>query len=136
MGSAPEHCVVDGCSDPARTIAGYCGKHNERVRRHGDPDTVLVPKWTGDQASYSAVHLRLRKWRGRASAHQCIDCGKRAGQWSYGHARGPGHRECEVGPYSVDLADYDPRCVTCHKKFDLAHLGKALTNTKETQPHG
>lgn len=135
MGSAPENCVIDGCPDPARTIAGHCGKHHERIKRHGAPDVVLAPRWTGERASYTAVHQRLARVRGRASTHRCVDCSKAASQWSYGHARGPGHRECEAGPYSVDLADYDPRCVSCHKKFDLAHLGKVIT-TKKEHAHG
>lgn len=129
-------CTVDGCANPRKTRAGYCGMHHERTRRHGSPDiTYGNGRWTGSRATYDAIHQRLRGERGRASTHQCIDCGKRAAQWSYGHARGPGYRECEVGPYSVDLTDYDPRCVSCHKKFDLAHLGKVIT-TKKEHAHG
>lgn len=129
MGRAPELCVIDGCTDPARTVAGHCGKHHERIRKHGDPETVDVPRWTGDRASYSAVHQRLPRERGRAATHACVDCGGGAHQWSYGHVNGPGHRECEIGPYSVDLDDYYPRCTSCHKKFDQAP--RATTPMKE-----
>ena len=35
-------CVIAGCEKPSKTRAGYCGMHNERVRRNGDPNVVLV----------------------------------------------------------------------------------------------
>lgn len=140
-------CIVEGCGLIDSGPHGMCEKHRMRVERHGDPHVFIphserdIPKgpdnsrWTGAQASYSAIHQRLTRARGRARTHTCVDCSDPAAQWSYSRTNGPGHRESEVGPYSVDLNDYDPRCVSCHKKFDLAHLGKVIT-TKKEHAHG
>lgn len=138
-------CVVEGCDLIDSGPHGMCAKHKTRVDRHGDPSVFVPyserdmpkgasnPRWTGAQASYYAIHQRLKRARGRARAHRCTDCSGPASQWSYTRTNGPGHRECEIGPYSVDLADYDPRCVSCHKKFDLRESG-GIDTTK--LPHG
>jgi len=72
---------------------------------------------------YSGMHSRIRTDRGPASTHPCTDCGHQAAQWSYDHAD-PDERADSDGvvaglPYSLDLAHYDARCVSCHKLFDL-----------------
>lgn len=132
-------CGADDC-DRLATRGRWCRMHAARVERHGTPDAVThqrdrnipraeqSPRWTGDAATYTAVHQRLRYRRGRAAEHRCVDCGGTAAQWSYERTDGPGHRESPTGPYSVDLDDYSPRCIPCHKRFDLQHL----TLTKET----
>lgn len=28
----------------------------------------------------------------------------------------------ELGPYSADVSQYEPRCVSCHKRFDLERI--------------
>lgn len=116
-----QECRVDGCGRPRKGRDGLCGMHHERVRKHGSTDVRLRAHWTGDGATYDAVHQRLRAQRGPARTHACADCGGTARQWSYQRTGGPGHRESETGPYSVDLDDYAARCVPCHKKFDLYH---------------
>lgn len=115
-------CSVDGCEKPRKCRDGLCGMHHERVRKHGSPGVRIRAHWTGDAATYAAVHQRLRRERGRARDHRCGDCDRPAAQWSYSRTGGPGHRESETGPYSVDLDDYTARCVPCHKKFDLQHI--------------
>ena len=54
-----------------------CNKHYLRWRNNGDPNVVRTggaslalernPRWTGDAASYAAIHLRLQRHRGVAS---------------------------------------------------------------------
>lgn len=124
-------CAVDGCWDLEDGAAGMCKLHDTRRRRHGDPTVVIrhrdrnFPRgsdnhnWSGDSATYSAVHQRLRKTRGPASKSVCVDCGEAAAQWSYDRSC-PRERSAPEGPYSVDLDRYVPRCVPCHKMFDLA----------------
>lgn len=108
--------------------------HRARLERHGDPNVVVAiedrdyPRgernvnWTGEDASYQAVHQRLRRVRGNAREHQCVDCSEDASQWSYSELGGCWARMSEEGPYSVDLDDYKPRCASCHKRFDLVRL--------------
>lgn len=81
--------------------------------------------WAGDGASYQAVHQRIRKQRGKASEHQCVQCeGKQAAaHWAYDHSD-PNERVgtdggCELS-YSTDPMRYQPMCTPCHKAYDLA----------------
>jgi len=121
-------CVIEGCESPVDNAGGkdMCCKHYQRWRKHGDPSVVgkggaslaleSNPNWSGDDATYAAVHLRLRRQRGRADQHSCVDCGKRAAHWSYPHTTPtPGPM-----PYSVNLSDYEPRCASCHRRLDNA----------------
>jgi hypothetical protein len=123
-------CTVEGCTTIDRGPDGLCAKHQTRVRRHGDVDAKLSPvhhrgpthqSWLGDDITYSGMHDRLRRWRGSASQHRCADCGNQAKQWSYDHAD-PNEKQSEEGPYSAKTAHYVPRCVRCHKAYDLSFL--------------
>lgn len=39
--SAPrDPCVIEGCDQPAKTMAGHCKRHYERIRRTGHPGPV------------------------------------------------------------------------------------------------
>lgn len=134
-------CVVDGCENTGFT-GRYCPKHEVRIRRHGDPHTVIEPKdrkhgrqhespnWTGDEATSGAVHQRLRTVRGPAAGNQCADCGSPAAHWSYDH-NDPAERWDETPGrerwYSVNLGHYSPRCVQCHKRYDLAVIARRAT---------
>lgn len=112
-----------------------CKLHDTRRRRSGDPLRVIPqrdrdlprgeghPHWAGDSASYSAVHQRMARARGRASAHMCA-CGARAAQWAYDHAD-PNEKPSQYGPYSTDPAHYFPSCTSCHKKFDMERIRNA-----------
>lgn len=76
-------------------------------------------------ATYAAIHMRLMRARGAASAHQCVDCGQPAKDWSLRWdaeetftavaAGRSGRSECLV---SADLDDYEPRCRKCHVAYD------------------
>lgn len=140
VGSAPlveKHpgalCSIGGCDAPA-AARGWCQTHYTRWRRQGDPLTVGTPRirtgadhpnWAGDDATYSGLHIRLRRSLGPASAHPCaFGCGAIARHWSYDHVD-PGERVSSTGvPYSTDPAHYRPLCVPCHKRFDLDHLDR------------
>ena len=79
------------------------------------------PAWKGDEVGYMAVHQRLRRGRGPAKSHQCIDCGKQAAHWSYDHSDPNPKIDEKNGPYSTDLDRYHPRCRPCHKIQDKNH---------------
>lgn len=75
--------------------------------------------WTG-APGYQAAHLRVQSVKGKASEHQCVDCGGRAGEWSYDHADAE-HLTDSIGRhYSTDIDHYDARCVRCHRRLDAA----------------
>lgn len=79
-----------------------------------------------EDVEYTGAHSRLRVQRGSASQHRCVECGDRALHWSYDHAD-PDERISQAEPtagiaYSLDMDHYQPRCVPCHKRMDLAHL--------------
>lgn len=93
---------------------------SERSSRRGP----LNHTWRGDDIGYQAAHLRVKKARGSAVEHPCIDCGGTAREWSY---TGGCPRELVAGDgpwrgitYSPDPERYVPRCVPCHRRFDMA----------------
>ena len=84
--------------------------------------------WRGDDCGYGGAHDRVtRMWGAPASAWSCADCGGPAAHWSYDHAD-PDEKSAEVNdcvlPYSLKPSHYQPRCVPCHKRFDLAIAGQ------------
>lgn len=79
-----------------------------------------------DFVTYSQMHSRLRKDYGPASRHRCVDCGSPALHWSYDHCD-PNElyatEERITGiAYSANADHYVPRCVPCHKRYDLDKL--------------
>ena len=78
-----------------------------------------------DDVGTRAAHDRVRTDRGPATDYACTDCGRPAAHWSYDH-RDPDERTSPEGyPYSLNTEHYEPRCVPCHKHFDLNFLGLA-----------
>jgi hypothetical protein len=121
-------CTVDGCEALDDGPHGLCAKHITRYRRHGDPLAFrpnpmptgpAVATWTGDLATYPALHQRVKKNRGVPSLHICVDCGTQAQHWSYDHTDPEELFEEGYGAYSLDIYRYEPRCVRCHKNFDM-----------------
>lgn len=125
----PETCIIDGCDKATGHYAsGICRMHHLRMKIRGSYDFEYVgpnnQQWTGDEASYNAIHLRLRMTYGRAGRHACVDCGKRARHWSYNHS-GIKHRVSSDGlHYSTDISQYEPRCASCHTRFDRARAAE------------
>ena len=63
--------------------------------------------WKGDDVGYKGKHYRIIKLKGKASEYKCIDCPNQARDWSnVDHL------------YSLDPDDYQPRCTSCHRKYD------------------
>lgn len=90
-----------------------CGNRTEHRRR--------------DDIEYSTAHQRVTSDRGQAQAHNCVDCGGQAKHWSYNHTD-PNERISQIVagiPYSTDPTHYSPRCVQCHKHFDLRYIHHA-----------
>ena len=104
-----------------------CGQLVERRRRDlvrwGDSSSCGAHR-RADVVTYLGAHDRVRRDRGRAKDHSCVDCGAPAAHWSYNHSdpnelSGPqGSKGTTPYPYSLDSAFYDPRCSSCHTKFD------------------
>lgn len=58
-------------------------------------------------------HGHLRRVKGLATQHNCVDCGKPAREWSQ-----------IDGTKGTDIHnDYEPRCRPCHLKYDKHLLG-------------
>lgn len=126
-------CIMEGCGKTDTGAHGYCKMHKTRIERHGDPSISIPPSerknraleehpaWTGDDVTYRGVHQRVRAIHGSASKHSCVDCGGQAKQWSYDH-KDPDERLTGPAPHSIHIEHYEPRCISCHKKFDLAYL--------------
>lgn len=49
-----------------------------------------------------------------------MDCGDTAAHWSFAHHRalGPCITDEQDRVFSLRLADYEPRCVSCHAAYD------------------
>lgn len=88
-----------------------------------------------EDVTYSAIHSRLAADFGPAKAHQCIDCDRTAAHWSYNHddpAERIDYTMSERGiAYSLHLEHYSPRCVPCHKRYDLDRIN----GTEYVKPH-
>lgn len=120
-----EACAVEGC-DRAVKASGYCVMHYARVRKHGDPSTVLPSSWERGVTTYGGLHKRIVRSRGRAADYgPCVDCGGPAKEWSYDHTDpaevllpAASTRPAELYPCSLNVMHYEPRCHTCHTRFD------------------
>lgn len=81
----------------------------------------------GDEPGYAGMHSRVLAARGPAKLYQCVDCHRPAAQWSYDHLD-DAERIGDPGVYGAGMAysllveHYLPRCVSCHKQFDLDHV--------------
>lgn len=64
--------------------------------------------WKGDNVGFRGMHIWVAKEKGKASEHDCVDCGNQAYHWS-----NIDHK------YKRTLDDYQARCVKCHKKYDI-----------------
>jgi len=137
-------CQVDGCRKPDTAKSGLCSMHAARITRHGDPSIVIhqrdraIPRdqqhrnWAGDEITYSGMHQRLRRLRGHARRYTCVSCGERARHWSYDHSGIAERIDPTLGlPFSTDPNRYDPRCVPCHKRHDLARVSVTLAGAKQ-----
>lgn len=83
-----------------------------------------------DFVEYNGAHDRHRKDLGSAENFACVDgCGNKAKQWSYDHADpdeliSSGTQTMGIA-YSLKSEHYNPRCVRCHKNYDVDHINAA-----------
>ena len=125
-------CIIEGCDRLDCGPHGLCQMHNSRAKRNGDPLALRGPRkrwaednhnWRGNDIQHRAAHERVKARRGKASQHACADCGGPAQHWSYDHLDPDEIRTDR--PFSADPAHYEPRCVPCHKRFDLAFIAES-----------
>lgn len=114
-------CAFPDC-DKLRRKREWCSTHWKRWHKHGDPAIVLY-QYGDDITSYITAHSRLRRLRGPASAHLCVDCGKPARHWSLPHDA-PNQKvglsnKGKPTRFSPDPFVYVPRDSSCHKRYDL-----------------
>lgn len=118
-------CSVPDCGRPNHAHL-FCTMHLARYEKHGDPTVVgerLGRPLKGTQPTYAAIHKRVSRAKGPAQDHSCVDCGKTATSWSYVGGCRNELREIVQGhelAYSQNMALYEPRCTSCHRKFDGA----------------
>ena len=127
-------CTVEGCTNGQHS-RGWCTKHYLRNYHHGSPTykrprAIKAATAARDRVprSYVTAHRWLKKQRGLAVLHTCIDCGQQAAEWSYtydGEAHSDDHGEHMGKPWSPDPEQYEPRCHRCHKHFDMLMTGNA-----------
>lgn len=116
-------CAVSGCGETSR-VNGLCNMHYQRVRRFGDP-AIVNPggrPLKGEFPTWAAIHKRLSRKRGKAKMYRCVSCGGPAAEWSYDRKDPAPLQQVTRGvllTYSEDLNRYSPRCVPCHRRFDL-----------------
>lgn len=133
VNDVPDSCVAPKCTSEDIRAHGLCGMHYQRLRKHGSVEYngrerygADHHRWKGEEIGYGGAHERVQSVRGKASEHQCVDCTEQAAEWSY---RGGSQKELTkpvkggngavyMVAYSPDLTDYDPRCKTCHKRYD------------------
>lgn len=114
-----------------------CDRGTERLVSAGDLNRCGDASTCGDRrthrrldvAGYTAAHQRCRSDRGKVQDHACVDCGEQAQHWSYNHddpdellAYG---LSAHPVAYSLKPEHYSPRCVPCHKRFDLGRSDSA-----------
>lgn len=120
-------CSIEGCDHADRGNSQWCRMHYMRWYRYGDPlADFRSHRFVGDTVTYSGAHIRVRDRRGKASNQACVDCGGAAQHWTYDHADPNELHDQRGRPYSGDPSHYVPRCVSCHKKADIAIKPPAL----------
>lgn len=97
------------------------------LRRTGDANTCgNKANHLADDVDYTAAHGRVTRLHGPAKRHACVTCGSSALHWSYDHTD-PDER-LSTSPRTLGIAfslkpeHYQPRCVPCHKRYDLDRI--------------
>lgn len=116
-------CSMPDCAEKAHAHK-LCVKHYSRWRSHGDANVVLPTEGRPPKhgiTGYDGAHKRVARLRGPARERLCVDCGANATAWSYDGRDPEQLRDLERGSlYSLKAEHYEPRCTSCHRKFDDA----------------
>lgn len=128
------HCARwERHGDPLTKLPGGRGVWTaEQKAKLSAIQKARVPKgpdhhaWSGDDLTYRGAHTRVRLVRGLPDEHRCA-CGRQARQWAFSHAPRDlsrvrygevrDKRRTWLAPYSSDVQDYVPVCVSCHTKM-------------------
>jgi hypothetical protein len=97
--------------------------------RPGRPKLAMV--------TYRSLHERLRRERGRAVEHACVDCGQKARQWSLDRYEADDLIDTDRNSpvrYSLDLSRYVARCIPDHTRHDAALRRKHTTEPGSAVP--
>lgn len=95
-----------------------------------------------DDVGYYGAHARVRCKYGRASNYACVDCGRKAKEWSLSadadiHVQQTGRMAGAA--YSPNPDDYSPRCQACHRTYDVVNgtiRADAYQRTEPRLPNG
>lgn len=128
---AERTCITPDCGGVTGmpgTAREMCSKCYNRWRRHGDVVTVKKGSpgkgpahhsWKGDEASYTALHNRV--YRARGKADHCERCGAddpaEKYEWAMIH-----------GTDGTNVNDYISLCASCHRTYDI---GKTTAEQRE-----
>ena len=117
-----EDGVERQCERPCFGQRRWCSAHRQRLAK-GIESLAPIGARRGRHANgtpevvgYFSMHRRLTAAFGRASEYDCAACGRQAAQWALVPDIGP-HTDAH-GRYSLDPADYEPRCMPCHVARD------------------
>lgn len=98
------------------------GRYADRTASMKDRRGTEHNVWKGEDVGYSGAHWRLTQERGRAGTYSCAECFDDAAEWALNKeasdVRWGDEGHGVLAPYSVNPADYDPLCKSCHRKRD------------------
>lgn len=123
-----KECSVEDCNLDA-FCKGFCrGHYNKQWLESRIGKGAVDENYRGKEAraTYQSAHYRVRMAKGRAAEYPCVDdCGEQAEEWSLNEdseelliqatGRDAGMK------FSMNIDDYEPRCRSCHKKYDSKH---------------
>ena len=125
----PEFCSINGCDHKRKHRSGMCGMHEERVKAHGDPHFTMKPRT--EIPTYSAMHQRIIRERGRAQEYSCfINIDHPARDWALiletaaeedlitDSVKRTYQKDTIEIEYSINTLDYKPLCKSHHIKMD------------------
>jgi hypothetical protein len=113
-------CSCD-CGETTTTRAGELNRGSAKTCGN------RTAHYRQETVEYTAAHDRIRTDLGSVRNHACSECGAPARHWSYNHDD-PHELESRSTQtlgvrYSLNPSHYSPRCVPCHKRFDLDRIG-------------
>jgi len=105
-----------------KPLKGAFGKgsiHSEQARKKISKSLYgkrgkFARRWKGSSAGYTAIHLWVRKHRGKPAYCENLDClGLKSARFEWASISG----ECKRM-----ITDYMSLCTRCHRKFDNGNL--------------